>query len=257
MLQVHTSQQKPRVTAGQASAAEAAPPVISPAREEHSIFGALSNIEGFALERQHMSMLNHWHQKAIAATDEYWASEPENKPDNDPEHDVLFKAKWDIFHAAFEARISSVVDLASLLQIVMRQTRDSGESEFLDTEQLQIIADAAAAIARSPQPTKRVGNLNRGSKLTRAGLLHRYHAFLIGELKTLSWNLYGSHDYALSMTPMDHEVIRRTKEDFRNGKPLPYRSGRKQYPFFDESKLTARARSVLKSLKIDTEKVDR
>jgi hypothetical protein len=257
MLQVQPTERSVPTPTVTATKKKSEPPILSGPGQEHPIFGSFINVEGITLENQLMAMLNHWHEKAIAACEEYWASDPENKSFDDPQYKIIFKAKWDIYNAAFKARILHVGDLASLLQIVMRESRDAGESEFIDAEQLQIIADAATAIARPPQPTKRVGNLKRGSKLTRAGLLHRYHAFLIGELKTLGWNLYGSPHYALSMIPMDHEVSRRTKEGFRNGKPAPYRRGEKHYPFFDESKLTARARSVLKSLRIDTERADR
>lgn len=154
-------------------------------------------------------------------------------------------------------QIANSSDLASLLQIVMRHINDAGDADFLTVERLQRLTDAAVAIAKPPVPKKFVGKLNRGRKLTRTGLLHRYHAFLIGELYTVSLNLYGSRDYAMSLVPIDHEVTKRTSEYFRNGEPLPYRRGRKSYPFFDESKLTSRARSVLKSLKINTEIADR
>jgi hypothetical protein len=84
----------------------------------------------------------------------------------------------------------------------------------------------------------------RGGKLTRAGLLHRYESFLMKELQTLSLNLYGDRDYALQYIAEDDAVN------------LRCRDSRHKYPFFDESKLADRAKSVLKSLKIDTKKVD-
>jgi hypothetical protein len=90
-------------------------------------------------------------------------------------------------------------------------------------------------------PKKRVGALRRGRKLTVAGLHVRYQSFLIQELETLSVNLYGSRDYAKQFRIEDDAVNLRCVGNSKT-----------QYPFFDESKLTARARSVLKSLKIET-----
>jgi len=61
-------------------------------------------------------------------------------------------------------------------------------------------------------------------------------------LHTLSLNLYGNRDYALQYIEEDDAVNLRCQ------------SGR--HPFFDESKLADRARSVLKSLKIDAKQFD-
>jgi hypothetical protein len=257
MLQVSERKPKARSVATPITKTKAEPPIMTGTTGGHPIFGAAIRIEGFALEQQLMTMLNYWHKKAIAASDAYWASEPKNKPDDDPEYDVIYKAKWDIFEATFKARVASSHDLACLLQIVMRHVQDSGDTEFFTAERLQHLTDVATAVAKPPEPQKRVGDLRRGRKLTRAGLLLRYHAFLIGELQTVSWNLYGSRNYAQHMIPIDHEVTKRTSELFHNGKPLPYRRRRQSYPFFDESKLTHRARAVLKSLKINTEKAER
>ena len=62
------------------------------------------------------------------------------------------------------------------------------------------------------------------------------------ELHTLSLNLYGNRDYALQYIEEDDAVNLRCE----NGR----------HSFFDESKLPDRARSVLKSLKIDTKEFD-
>ena len=55
-------------------------------------------------------------------------------------------------------------------------------------------------------------------------------------------NLYGNRDYPLRMVSYDDAVNLRCKSP--------------RYPIFDEAKLPARARAVLKSLKIDTENDD-
>jgi hypothetical protein len=64
------------------------------------------------------------------------------------------------------------------------------------------------------------------------------------ELQTLSLKLYGNRDYALQYIAEDDAVN------------LRCRNTRHKYPFFDESKLVDRAKSVLKSLKIDAKQFD-
>jgi hypothetical protein len=89
-----------------------------------------------------------------------------------------------------------------------------------------------------------VGALQRGKKLTRTGLLTRYQSFLVQELQTVSWNLYGERDYAKHYVFYDAAVGARCN------------SATGHDPFFDERKLTDRALSVLNSLNIDTELAD-
>ena len=73
------------------------------------------------------------------------------------------------------------------------------------------------------------------------------------ELQTLTWNMYGSRDFALNYQPLEHAVNVRCDSHFVGGK---YKAGRRSYPVFDEKKLPARAATVLKSLKIDTQRND-
>jgi hypothetical protein len=141
-----------------------------------------------------------------------------------------------------------------LMQVVVRQCEHN--SSELNIDELRVIRDALAKTTAFPSPTKQVGPLQRGKKLTRAGLLHRYHAFLVGELSTLGIAFYGCRDYALKMIPIEDAVTVRTNDGFKDGKYDPNWSGRKTSPFFSESKLTDRARSVLKSLKIDIKTAD-
>jgi hypothetical protein len=90
------------------------------------------------------------------------------------------------------------------------------------------------------KPAKLRGAPSRGHKLTRAGLLDRYQSFLVQELETVSCYLYGNLDYVKHVIMFDDAVRARCRT--RGG------------PFFDEATLPDRARSVLKSLKIDTER---
>jgi hypothetical protein len=71
-------------------------------------------------------------------------------------------------------------------------------------------------------PKKRVGSLQRGRKLTRAGLLTRYQSYLVQELETVSWNLYGERDYAKHYIFFDDAVRARCISTDRG------------LPFFDE-----------------------
>lgn len=116
--------------------------------------------------------------------------------------------------------------------------------EALDVADIRRLAAELSDATKMSVPLKKVGALRRGRKLTRAGLLHRYQSFLMHELRTLSCNLYGNRDYALQYIAEDDAVN------------LRCRDGRHKYPFLDEGKLADRARSVLKSLKIDTKQLN-
>jgi hypothetical protein len=55
-------------------------------------------------------------------------------------------------------------------------------------------------------PKKRVGAFHRDGKLTREGLLAKYQSYLVQELATVSWNLYGERDYAKHTIFFDRAV---------------------------------------------------
>lgn len=230
------------------SGKNAAPPVIVIAKAEpHPVYGTTPiGRDGCTLEVQNIHTLNFWHQRAIAASDEYAAAvEKAGKhiEDDDAYYDLLYNCKWAVFEAAFKIKISHPSEVAKLLLLISRQVTYCGDTDILTVEMLQQVAALSAKVSEPLRPTKRVGALQRGRLLTRAGLLHRYQAFLIQELETLSWNLYGSRDYAMQYRPSDHAVSKRC-------------NGTSSHPFFDESKLTTRARSVLKSLRIDATRND-
>lgn len=228
------------------------PPPIVLAQNAHPVYGTTPIGRGdFALENQSIHMLNFWHKKAIAASEAYWKQAPKNKPDDDPEYETLYSCKWAIFEAALKAKINNAREFAILLELVQRHASDAGGlSDVLNLDQFKGMTQSLAVVTEPLRPMKRVGALQRGRKLTRAGLLHRYQCFLIQELETLSWNLYGSRDYALQYRFVDRAVDQRCSGSYGKG------SKRRSYPFFDESKLSARARGVLKSLRIDTERND-
>jgi hypothetical protein len=134
--------------------------------------------------------------------------------------------------------------VALKLQAVLTKL-DSEKSieEALDVDDIRRLTTELSDAIKPSAPVKKVGALRRGRKLTRTGLLYRYQSFLMKELQTLSLNLYGDRDCALEYIAEDDAVNLRC-------------SGRPKYPFFDESRLADRARSVLKSLKIDTKQFD-
>jgi hypothetical protein len=219
-----------------------------PTKYPPGIFGKLP--AGFILQEQHVSVLVYWHRKAMQAV----ANLPAGHTDDDMS-DAMAIAN-EVFEAIKGLKGTSAGVVSAQMSAVIERLKfmgnDSSIEEELSVADFTNLAEALAASTAMPTVTKRVGPLMRGSKLTRAGLLHRYHAFLIGELQTLSLNLYGPRDYAMKMHPIDDAVTVRVNAGFKNGKLA--RRTRTHYPFFDESKLPARARSVLKSLKIDTEK---
>jgi hypothetical protein len=54
----------------------------------------------------------------------------------------------------------------------------------------------ATELTTATAPITRVGAFHRDGKLTREDLLARYQSYLVQELETVSWNLYGERDYA-------------------------------------------------------------
>jgi hypothetical protein len=94
-----------------------------------------------------------------------------------------------------------------------------------------------------PQPQKKFGAVEtKAGKLTKTGLLFRYHAFLAHELTNLSIELYGCASYAFQMIPMDGYVQRRID-------PPGWPRGLGKH-------LPKRAAKVMGSLRIDTKHGD-
>jgi hypothetical protein len=219
---------------------------------EKEVFGAVP--PDFDLSRQLIAMLSFWHSKAIDIIHQVNADD-QTLTDEDANQAVTIEHR--IYKAMFEARITRAGDIASILNAAVARADAHGTketTEVLSMKDVRSLAEKLTVATAPVVPTKFVGPLTRGRKLTRTGLLYRYHAFLAGEIETLSWNLYGSRDYAKFMVPYEHAVTVRVSAGFKDGKYNP--RNRKSQPFFDESKLSKRARSVLKSLKIDAERDD-
>jgi hypothetical protein len=204
-----------------------------------SIFGKIP--AGFVLEEQQIQVLMHWYRKAIAAVERLPADV------SDDELDAGCDVVRRLYAAVLAAKTHSAGNVALKLQAVLMKLgleKSNSIEEALDVADVRRLASEMVDATKLSLPVKKVGAPRRGRKLTRTGLLYRYQSFLMKELQTLSLNLYGNRDYALQYIAEDDAVN------------LRCRDGRHKYPFFDESKLCDRANSVLKSLKIDTKKID-
>lgn len=202
-----------------------------------SIFGKLA--DGFVLEEQDIWMLMHWYRRAIAAVERLPADV------SDDELDAGCDIVRRLYAAIHKAKTHSASHVALKLQaILMKLDLDKSDSieEALNVDDVRRLAAELSEATKPSMPVKQVGALRRGRKLTRTGLLYRYQSFLMKELQTLSLNLYGDRDCALEYIAEDDAVNLRCRGS--------------RHPFFDESKLADRARSVLKSLKIDTKQFD-
>jgi hypothetical protein len=212
------------------------------------IFGKLP--EGFVLEEQQIEMLCFWHQKAIDVIKEFLAAAPATTS-TDEKLTAYCGIKNRILGAVLATRPATSGQVAAQLRAVVAEieslsnaTSKAPLEEVLDRNDIfKMSADLTSATAQIV-PKKHVGPLQRGRKLTRAGLLTRYQSFLVQELETVSWNLYGERDYAKDIIFFDSAVGQGCK------------SADHYYPFFDEKKLPARARAVLGSLEIDTDLAD-
>jgi hypothetical protein len=217
------------------------PPVIIPLTKPHPVYGKTPiGRDGFTLERQPIRLLNFWHQRATEASAAMRGGELEGNL----EYDLLYNCKWDIVDAAFKAKVNGSSDVAALVEIAARQASDCDDvGAIISLARFKYIAERLSEVTRLLQPKKKTGALNRGRKLTRFGLVHRYHAFLIQELETIGWHVYGERDYPMMSRPIDDAV----------NKKCATPDARERYPiFFNPAELVGRATRVLKSLRIDT-----
>lgn len=208
------------------------------------IFGKLP--DGFVLQEQGIEMLCFWHRRAIEVLDE----RSEGGGIADEELDDYCAIKNRILEAVLSARAATSGQVAAQFRAVLAEidclqnggTVPVSIEEVLHVDHIVKMSAELTMATAQIVPKKRVGHLQRGRKLTRAGLLMRYQSYLVQELETVSWNLYGERDYAKQMVIFDRAVRERCTSA--------------NAPFFNERNLPARARAVLGSLKIDTETGD-
>jgi len=227
-----------------AMSGEPAKPQARPEIGEYppEIFGKLP--DGFVLEKQSIEMLCFWHRKAIEvvnAMQEHFDHAPHSKAAWE-EFTTYCEIKNSILAAILSAHAVRSGQVAAQLRAVVAEADHLSSPTFkVSIEEILQVDDivkmsAELTVATAPiVPKKRVGPTQRGSKLTRAGLMMRYQSFLVQELETVSWNLYGDRDYAKHTIFFDSAVRTRCKPIERH------------YPFFDESCLADRARCARKS----------
>jgi hypothetical protein len=203
-----------------------------------AIFGKLP--AGFVLKDQQIRMLVYWHRKAMKAVDDL----PAGSTDADmaaamaPVNELLDVIK------AFVAKRPN--EIAAQMRAILEWMDFSAEHCIeveLSTADFRNITRCLTAATEPLRPKKKTGALQRGRLLTRFGLIHRYQAFLIQELETIGWHVYGERDYPMGHRPVDDAVNKRCSTPNARG----------QYPvFFSPETLPDRARAVLKSLRVDT-----
>ncbi|MET4364291.1 hypothetical protein ABIB06_004890 [Bradyrhizobium sp. LB8.2] len=210
----------------------------------HPIYG-ITGSNGAGLERYPVSVLALLHAKAMRLSTVFINERGGDEASNSAHYDALYNAQWDTLNAALAADLNNGRDVATVLGMIASQAQDSGDLEWLKIDDLKQLACRAEKATAPVLPTKATTALQRGRKLTAFGLIHRYQAFLIQELETIGWHVYGARDYPLFYRPFDSAVNTRCRTpDGRGRSPI----------FFNTAKLKSRASAVLRSLKIDTVK---
>lgn len=237
-----------------AATSDAVPPVIvAGPRPQHPVYGNIPiGTDECCLDNQLIEMLDFWHKKATELL-EPWGRPGDITDEQDAYYLKIHAIQWDIYRVAEKREATNSYELALQLGMIVRHNKTNGGPaedccEFLTVGTIAKLAQAALDVSEVPKPQKKVGALRKGNKLTRTGMLYRYQSFLIKELETLSWFLYGSRDYAKCFSAEDDAVNERCRGRDSKGH---------RYPFFNEHTLPARARTVLKSLKIDIENAGR
>jgi hypothetical protein len=205
---------------------------------------------GFELKNQPMPMLVYWLKKARARIDEITQGAETAGAYSEAEMASAMDCFNEIFDVIVSAESNLASDVASQMQAVVNYLdclKSDSIEEAIDLPQFQNIAGNLKRATAFRQPRKRLGNATKGRRLTRTGLLQRYQSFLMQELFTLSTELYGDPQYALQCVSFDDAVQTALKSE----------KSKRGYVFLDPISLTSRARTVLKSLKVDTENVER
>jgi hypothetical protein len=215
----------------------APPAIVTSVPAPHPIYGKIPiGRDGFTLERQMLETLNLWHEKAFNLHI--------NTTDENPEHALAALVENEIYEIAMQATPEYKRAAICQLEILARHAFRHGSVSVIGVCEFLLLIERLKKISAPAVPKKPLGKLQRGRKLTRAGLLVRYESFLAHELETISWHLYGDKNVSFGRVMFDRAITVRCAPNRRSD------------PFLGETKLPVRARSVLKSLKIDTERND-
>jgi hypothetical protein len=207
----------------------------------HLIYGNIPiGRDGFTLERQPLAMLEHWYNKARNTKEAV-------RGKDDEAYNLCCSVQGEVYKAVVESAAVNSADVARQLSVIAAEMQEAKSISVIGIREFAAIAEALKEATAPLTPNKKTGALNRGKKLTGFGLIHRYQAFLVQELETIGWHVYGERDYPMRYRPFDDAVNKRCRTpDGRGNCPI----------FFAPKTLPARARSVLRSLKIDTTKAE-
>lgn len=211
------------------------PPVLTVpvAGKPHPVFGNQPHTET-ALQKQGVAALFFYYWKAsnlldIAQGDEVMRS-------------TLNEARGSAYEAVLTAKPNNATEVARQMEVISAEMQREGTVTVLGAAEFARLAANLVEITKPIIPKKMPGKFMVGNWLTKVGLLHRYHSFLLEELYTIGWHVYGSRDFLLHWYPYD-DVVKPKLRDKRG-----------RHPFFDPAHMTERATRVLKSLKIDVVK---
>lgn len=210
----------------------APPPVLSArkTKDQHPVFNRQPHNES-DLRRKGVAALSHYYWKAHRLLDD---------ADDETDRDMLIQARGAVYEAILSVKPNTAADVASQMEVIAAEMRREETTSVIGFAEFMRIAENLTEVTKPILPAKMPGKWSRGNRLTKVGLLHRYCSFLLEELNTISWALYGERDYLTLMHFYDDAV---------RGK---LRDRRCRHPFFNPAGMTERATRVLKSLKIDT-----
>lgn len=203
---------------------------------EHIIFGKQPHKEA-DLKRQMVSALSFWYFKAVYTAEDAARSRTAQSKRVVEEAE---SARGSIYEAILCAKPNNASEVARQMEVISYEMSINKTITVLGIKEFHKLTDNLIELTKPLMPKKHPGPMRRGNRLTRAGLLSRYHSFLLEEIFTIGWHVYGERDYLLQFRPYDSAVET----------PLKAKSGR--HPFFDPAKLTKRAKAVLSRLKINT-----
>jgi hypothetical protein len=134
----------------------------------------------------------------------------------DPNDDTAFNAAGDAHRRAMDtlakARPGSAREGVKQLAFLCETARnlESPVSEVMEGCDFDLVKFTFTMmhLTEGEGYFKKCGPLAKGGKVTRDGLLQRYHSFLALELQMLGHEMYGNGRYAFSYIPMDGHVQR-------------------------------------------------
>ncbi|WP_398479239.1 hypothetical protein [Tardiphaga sp.] len=232
--------------------ADSNPPIITvlPSGEKkHLIYGKTPpGLNGVDLRRQTMQMLNYWHRRAIdecVTIDKREAKAKRRRPFDIKLREELEAIQRIVIEVILDNKPKGLRDIWFKMEAISRHALYHGVElgEVMTVHQFDVLTDLMEELTSPPAPTRQIGPLRVGGKITGNGLLFRYHCFLLAELNTVGEELYGNAAYARSAKSEDAAVFERLGVP-----PAPGHA----WPIHKPRGLKTRAAAVLGSVRIDT-----